>query len=104
MLDVGEPASGDGGETVRSPEDKDGKLGGKSIPQLGVTAIAIAGLVLLLALMCPKKQEEEEVLGSGFAIYQYERDDRGCMLLRPSTVLGDEPSTCISPRPHYLLL
>ena len=68
VLDVEDPApaSEDGGDPVH-----DGKSGGKRIPQLGdedmasLAAIAGAGvfasLALMLALMRPKKREEEEV-------------------------------------------
>ncbi len=69
VLDVPEPASDDDGTPAYDPDAKSGKSGGKSIPQLGdeqmagLLAMAGAGvlgsLALLLALMRPKKREEE---------------------------------------------
>ncbi len=70
VLDVADPASEDGGSPAYDPDGKSGKSGGKRIPQLGdeqlagLAAVAGAGLfaslALLLALMRPKKREEEE--------------------------------------------
>ncbi len=65
VLDVPDPATEDDG----TPAAKSGKSGGKSIPQLGdedlMGMMAIAGaalcgsLALMLALMRPKREEEE---------------------------------------------
>ena len=69
-IDVPDPASDGGGAPAYDPEGEPGTPVGKSIPQLGdeqtagLTALAGAGifasLALVLALMRPKKREEEE--------------------------------------------